>query len=162
MENIDKINRKILNILQEDCSITNNELAKRVGLAPATTLERVRKLENRGILTHYVAQIEPKSVDKDTLAFVELSLTQHTTEHVKTFNKEIKELEEVEDCYRISGDRDYLLKVRVKDIKDFDRFSFEKLSKIPGIERCSTKFVLKQVVNKTKITLPEEDLTEKR
>ena len=135
MENIDKINRKILNILQEDCSITNNELAKRVGLAPATTLERVRKLENRGILTHYVAQIEPKSVDKDTLAFVELSLTQHTTEHVKTFNKEIK---------------------------DFDRFSFEKLSKIPGIERCSTKFVLKQVVNKTKITLPEEDLTEKR
>ena len=58
LENLDKINRKILNILQDDCSITNNELAKRVGLAPATTLERVRKLENRGILLSYVAQIK--------------------------------------------------------------------------------------------------------
>ncbi len=156
MENLDKINRKILNILQDDCSITNNELAKRVGLAPATTLERVRKLEGRGILERYVAQINPKSVDKDTVAFVELSLTKHTTEHVAEFNKAIIALDEVEDCYRISGDRDYLLKVRVKDIKDFDRFSFEELSKIPGIERCSTKFVLKPIINKTKITLPEE------
>lgn len=156
MENLDKINRKILNILQDDCSITNNELAKRVGLAPATTLERVRKLEGRGILVKYVAQINPKSVDKDTVAFVELSLTQHTSENVDSFNKRIIELDEVEDCYRISGDRDYLLKVRVKDIKDFDRFSFEVLSKIPGIERCSTKFVLKPIMNKTKITLPEE------
>jgi len=156
LENLDKINRKILNILQDDCSITNNELAKRVGLAPATTLERVRKLENRGILLNYVAQINPKSVDRDTLAFVELSLTQHTTENVAQFNKAIQLLDEVEDCYRISGDRDYLLKVRVKDIQDFDRFSFEKLSTIPGIERASTKFVLKQITNKTKITLNED------
>ncbi len=156
MENIDKINRMILNILQDDCSITNNELAKRVGLAPATTLERVRKLESKGILQKYVAQINPKSVDKDTVAFVELSLTKHTTEQVDAFNKAIALLDEVESCYRISGDRDYLLKIRVKDIKDFDRFSFEELSKIPGIERCSTKFVLKTIVNKTKITLTEE------
>ena len=70
MENLDQINRKILNILQEDCSITNNELAKRVGLAPATTLERVRKLEQRDILQSYVARINPKSVDKNTLTFV--------------------------------------------------------------------------------------------
>ncbi len=157
MENLDQINRKILNILQEDCSITNNELAKRVGLAPATTLERVRKLEQRDILQSYVARINPKSVDKDTLAFVELSLTNHTTENVDAFNKAIVQLEEVEDCYRISGERDYLLKVRVTDIRDFDKFSFEKLSKIPGIERCSTKFVLKTITNKTKITLPEEN-----
>lgn len=156
MENLDKINRKILNILQDDCSITNNELAKRVGLAPATTLERVRKLENRGILQEYVAKINPKSVDKDTLAFVELSLTNHTAEQVEAFNNAIIELDEVEDCYRISGDKDYLLKIRVKDIKDYDRFSFEELSKIPGIARSSTKFVLKSIVNKTKITLPEE------
>ncbi|MBN2618299.1 MAG: Lrp/AsnC family transcriptional regulator [Spirochaetales bacterium] len=157
MENLDKINRKILNILQDDCSITNNELAKRVGLAPATTLERVRKLESRGILSKYVAQINPKTVDKDTVAFVELSLSKHTTENVDSFNKTIATLEEVEDCYRISGDRDYLLKVRVKDIKDFDRFSFEQLSKLPGVERCSTKFVLKTIVSKTKITLSEDE-----
>ena len=156
MENLDKINRKILNILQDDCSITNNELAKRVGLAPATTLERVRKLEAKGIINQYVAQINPKSVDKDTVAFVELSLSKHSAEQVDQFNRTIVQLDEVEDCYRISGDRDYLLKVRVKDIKDFDRFSFEELSKIPGVERCSTKFVLKPIVNRTKITLPEE------
>lgn len=156
MENLDRTNRRILNILQKDCSITNNELAKRVGLAPATTLERVRKLENRGILQEYVALINPKSIDRDTLAFVELSLTSHTPDSVEEFNTKIMNLPEVEACYRISGDKDYLLKIRVKDIKDYDRFSFEELSKIPGIDRASTKFVLKTIVKKTMIELDED------
>ncbi len=150
---LDKINKKILSILQDDGSITNSDLAGEVGLAPATTLERVKKLEKQGYIRRYTAIVEPEKVGKGIIAFVSLTVKQHSVESIKEFKANIVDLPEVLSCYRIAGDKDYLLKIVCKDIKSFEAFSTERLAAVPGIARLSTTFVLSTVKEETKIHL---------
>jgi Lrp/AsnC family leucine-responsive transcriptional regulator len=158
MKCLDQINKKILNTLQENSSITNAELSNKIGLAPATTLERVKKLEKNNIIKKYVALVDGDKIGKGTVVFVAISMLEHSVESINVFNRKIQELPEVIECYRIAGEKDYLLKVIVEDIKSYESFAIEKLAAVPGIARISTTFSLSTVKYQTKITIDGEDI----
>ena len=147
---LDKIDKHILNILQENGRITNAELANRVGMSPPPMLERVRKLENKGIIKKYVALIDPDSVSKGTMALVSVSLDRHRIKSIDQFTQAIDTLPEVMECYHITGEDDYLLKVAVKDINEYENFILKKLTKLPALSKIKTSFILSTVKYETK------------
>ena len=149
----DEVNKQILSILQEDGSITNSELAKRIGLAPASTLERVKKLEKTGVIRKYVALLDAEKVGRDIVAFVEISMSEHSAEAIRLFSSEIAKIPEVLDCHHISGDKDFLLKVVTDSIKNYEKFALEKLAVIPHVGKISTLFVLSTIKSETSLHL---------
>ena len=151
MVKLDKINRQILSILQENSSITNSDLSKEIGLAPATTLERVKKLEFNGIIKGYVALVDQKKIGKAITAFVEISMKNHSAESIKLFSKEISSLPEGLECHHLAGDKDFLLKVVTKDIDSYRDFALDKLASIPGIGNVCTLFTLDTIKSSTGI-----------
>jgi DNA-binding Lrp family transcriptional regulator len=151
MVKLDKINRKILSILQKNSSITNSDLSKAVGLAPATTLERVKKLEASGVIKGYVALVDQKKVGKAITAFVEISLRNHSASAIKEFSKKISALPEVLECHHLAGDKDFLLKVVTEDIETYRNFAMDKLAAIPGIGNVCTFFNLGTIKDSTGI-----------
>ncbi len=142
---LDPIDKKILEILQKNGRITNSELARRVGISPPPTLERVRKLERKGIIRKYVALIDPDAAGKGTVAFVAISLDRHLIKSIDRFTRAIERFPEVMECYHISGQEDYILKVAVKNIHEYERFILERLTKIPAVSKIQTSFVLSTV-----------------
>lgn len=151
---LDDTNKKILSILQEDGSITNAELAQRIGLAAASTLERVKKLERSGVIKKYVALVDCEKIGKEVLSFVEISMNKHTVDTIKLFSSEIAKIPEVLECHHItSGDKDFLLKVVTESIKHYELFALEKLSVIPNVGKISTLFVLSTMKSETAISL---------
>ncbi len=155
MKQIDETNRRILNILQERGSITNAELAGMIGLAPATVFERVKKLEKNGIITNYVALVNPQMIGKAIIAFVFITMNDYTQETIQHLSEEISKIPEVLECYRLSGDKDYLLKVVADDIPGYDAFVFNKLARLQKVSKFSSVFVLSTVKHQTKIELEE-------
>lgn len=153
MANLDRTNIEILKLLQEDSSITNAELAARLGLSPATTLERVRKLEQQGIIKQYVAILDEKQLDKQIKAYIFITMKDHTDASITRFNTLIGELPEVLECSRLAGEKDYLIKVLTDDIDAYERFTRTRLATIPGIDKTSTSIVLSTVVQRTGIPL---------
>ena len=153
MKNIDTVNKNILDILQENGSITNAELANQIGLAPATTLERVRKLENSGVISKRVALLNHKKVGKDTTAFIAISMAEHSTNALRRFNIEIQQMPEVLECYHIAGEEDYLLKVVVDNMQQYEKFLVQRLSEMSNLGKIRTLFVLSTVKYQTKIPL---------
>ncbi len=149
----DEVNKQILSILQEDGSITNSELAKKIGLAPASTLERVKKLEKTGVIRKYVALLDAEKVGRDIVAFVEISMSEHSAEAIRLFSSEIAKIPEVLDCHHISGDKDFLLKVVTDSIKNYEKFALEKLAVIPHVGKISTLFVLSTIKSETSLHL---------
>ena len=147
---LDDIDRKILDILQENGRITNIELASRVGISPPPMLERVKKLEKRGIIRKYVALIDPDAVEKGTMALVSVSLDRHLIKSIGQFTRAIEKLPEVMECYHITGEEDYILKVTIKDIREYEDFILKKLTKIPAVDKIKTSFVLSTVKYETK------------
>lgn len=157
MKHIDNVNRQILNILQEQGSITNSELAAKVGMAPPTVLERVKKLERLGVIKKYVALVDEQKIGRGIIAFVSISVADHSSQAIKNFNKEIHNLNQVLECYHITGEKDYLLKVIVKDIPAYEAFALDKLAALPNIGKISTMFVLSAIKQDTKIEIEEGD-----
>jgi Lrp/AsnC family leucine-responsive transcriptional regulator len=160
MKQIDDTNRRILNILQERGSITNAELAGMIGLAPATVFERVKKLEKNGIITNYVALVDPQTVGKAIIAFVFITMNDYTQETIQHLSVEISKMPEVLECYRLSGDKDYLLKVVADDIPSYDAFVFDKLARLQKVGKFSSMFVLSTVKHQTKIELEASSAVE--
>jgi Lrp/AsnC family leucine-responsive transcriptional regulator len=156
MKPIDETNRKILNILQERGSVTNAELAGIIGLAPATVFERVKKLEAGGIIRKTVALVDPQAVGKDIIVFVFITMNDYTQETIAHLSDEISRMPEVLECYRLSGDKDYLLKVVADDIPSYDAFVFNKLARLRKVGKFSSMFVLSTVKHQTKIELGDE------
>ena len=150
---MDEIDRQILNLLQDDGQMTNAELARQVGLAPATTLERVRKLKQRGVIRGFVALVDPAKVDRGTLAIVEVSLASHKAEKVAAFRDRVSALPEVLECYHLTGERDYLLKVVVGTIQEYEDFLLTKLAVIDNVGTIHSSFVLSTVKHETKIPI---------
>lgn len=150
MDNIDK---KILELLQGNGRITNAELAKKIGVSPPTVLERVRKLEKRGVIEKYITLINPQMVGRGTTAFVAVSLSQHKDKAIESFRQAILRIPEVLECYHITGEEDYLLKVCIQDIPAYRNFLMEKLTKIPGISKIKTSFVLSPLKKETKLPI---------
>jgi Lrp/AsnC family transcriptional regulator, leucine-responsive regulatory protein len=148
---LDHIDNKILDILQKNGRITNAELAKRIGMSPPPMLERVRKLEKKGIIRKYVALIDPDAVGKGTIAFVAVSLDRHLIKSIGQFTRSIERLPEVMECYHITGEDDYLLKVAVRDIHEYEDFILKKLTKFPALSKIKTSFVLSTIKHETKL-----------
>ncbi len=148
---LDEVDRTILDWLQEDSSITNVELARRLGLAPATTLDRVKKLKQRGVIKSHVVLVDPARVGQGTTAFVEVALAAHQADLVKAFRDSVSALPEVLECHHISGEYDYLLKVVAEDIGRYEDFLLGKLVATPNVGKIHTSFVLSTVKYKTKI-----------
>lgn len=153
MANLDDTNRKILELLQNDCSITNQELAARVGLSPATTLERVKKLEQSGVIKRYVALVDEKKLDKHIKVYVSITMKDHSDRSLTEFNRRIQDFPEVLECSRLAGEKDYLLKVVVDNIEDYEIFTRTRLSTLPGIDKTSSSIVLASIVERTDIVL---------
>ncbi len=152
---LDKIDLHILTILQEKGRITNAQLAGLVGLSPSRTLERVRRLENRGVIRKYVALVDPEVLDRGTLAYVQVSLARHGISAIHRFLKAINDIPEVLECHHIAGDFDYLLKVRVKNIPEYQEFALQRLTSLDGIRTFETYFVLGTEKQETSLPLPE-------
>ena len=151
MATLDKTDRRILEILQDDGAITNSELAHRVGLTPAPTLERVRKLEREGYVRKYVALVDQGKLGRPVTAFVSVIMRSHNQKSSDEFRKAVEKLPEVLECHHIAGEEDFLLKVVSASPLDYEHFVLGRLTKITGIEKVKTTFVLSSPKLETKI-----------
>ncbi|WP_312524984.1 Lrp/AsnC family transcriptional regulator [Comamonas sp.] len=155
---LDVIDIRILNELQRDGSLSNVELAKRVHLSPSPCLTRVRTLEQKGVLSRYVGLVNAQAVGLGLNVFISISLKTQTSDALREFERHIAEHEEVMECYLMSGDDDYLIRVALADISALERFIIDRLTPIPVIEKIRSSFALKQVRYKTALPLPQPDL----
>lgn len=148
----DEIDRKLLYLLQMDSKQTNKALSHQLNLSVTAVYERIRKLEKNGIVKQYVALVDKTKVQKDFVAFCHIKLVKHSQEYVVKFEREVNELHEVLECYHLSGDYDYLLKVLVKDMQAFREFMVEKLTKIDHIGSTHSMFMINEVKHTTAIS----------
>lgn len=150
---IDPIDVRILSELQSDAKLTNVELAVRVHLSPSPCLSRVRALEERGVIDRYVALLDPHAVGLHVSVFIQISLEKQTKEALEVFEAAIRERPEVMECYLMSGDSDYLLRVVVEDVQALERFIIDKLTPIAVVASIRSSFALKQVKYSTALPL---------
>ena len=151
---LDETDVKILEILQENGRITNAKLAEMVGISPPSMLERVRKLEASGIIDKYVTILDRKKIGYGLTAIIIVSLSLHQVSSLQKVVEKLAGLEEVQECYQLTGDVDFLLKVATKDMDSYTEFVNFKLSGIPGIQNIKTSFVLDTIKCTTSFTLP--------
>ena len=149
----DDSDKKILKYLQEDCKQTTKELAYKLGLSVTAVYERIKKLENSGVISKYVAIVDKKKVDKKFVVLCHVKLTQHKKEFVIQFEKEVLNLHEVTECFHVSGDYDYILKICVRDMEDYRNFMLSKLTTLQHIASTHSAFKISEVKNTTEIVL---------
>lgn len=142
---LDIIDLKILRLLQEKGRITNLQLSQEIGLSPAPTLERVKKLEAGGIIEGYHAQVNDTMLGMGIKAFISISLERQKVASIETFKEKIQAIPEILECYQITGNADYFLKVIVRDIPAFERLIANKLSLIEEIGQMQTMMILSKV-----------------
>lgn len=142
---LDKIDLNILKILQANSKITNLDLSKKIGLSPAPTLERVKKLETTGIIKSYHAQVDPQVIGLSVKTFVLVSLAWQKENALDNFIAKVKEIDEIVECYIITGEADFLMHLVCKDIPTYEQLLFKTLSKIEEIERLKTLMTLSTV-----------------
>ena len=152
---LDPVDIRILNELQNDSSHSNVELAKRVHLSPSPCLMRVKALKDKGVIRNYVALADPKVLGLGLNVFISISLKEQSKEALSEFEKRISEHDEVMECYLMTGDSDYLIRVAVADMAALEKFILEQLTPIAGIEKIRSSFALKQVRYKTALPLPK-------
>jgi DNA-binding Lrp family transcriptional regulator len=150
---LDAIDLRILAQLQEDGSLTNVELARRVHLSPSPCLARVKALEAAGVIERYVALASAKMLGLGLSVFINISLKSQNKDSLAEFERRIAEHDQVMECYLMTGDSDYLIRVAVPDIPALERFILEQLTPIRGIEKIRSSFALKQVRYKTALPL---------
>ncbi len=142
---LDKIDLNILRLLQENCKITNLDLSKKIGLSPAPTLERVKKLENTNLIKSYHATVDPPAIGLNVKTFVLVSLAWQKENALDNFIRKIKEINEVTECYIITGEADVLIKIICRDIPTYENILFKTLQQIEEIERMKTLMTLSTV-----------------
>ncbi|MBC5765050.1 Lrp/AsnC family transcriptional regulator [Ramlibacter albus] len=151
---LDAVDLRILAELQQDGGLTNVELARRVHLSPSPCLVRVKALEAAGVIERYVALANAKSLGLGLNVFINISLKEQSKSALAEFEQRIAEHDEVMECYLMTGESDYLIRVVVSDMAALERFILEQLTPIPGIEKIRSSFALKQVRYKTALPLP--------
>jgi Lrp/AsnC family leucine-responsive transcriptional regulator len=150
---LDAIDLRILASLQENARIANTELSAAVGLSPAPCLRRVRALEERGVIRKHVTLVSPAAVGLPVSVFVSISLERQVEEALKRFERVILARPEVMECYLMTGDADYLLRVVCADLGAYERFVLDHLTKVPGVSSIRSSFALKQVKYSTALPL---------
>lgn len=152
---LDTTDLRILDELQHDGSLSNVELAKRVHLSPSPCLARVKAMEAAGIIVRYVALANAAALGLGLNVFISISLKSQDKEALANFERSIAEHDEVMECYLMTGDSDYLIRVAVADIGALEHFILEQLTPIPGIDKIRSSFALKQVSYKTALPLSD-------
>ena len=151
---MDRYDRAILEVIQNDGRISNQELADKVGLSPSPCLRRLRALEETGIITGYRAIVDAKKMGLSLMAILMISMDRHTPERFANFDRIVSELPEVLECLLITGqDADYQLKVIVNDMDGYQRLLLDKITRIEGVSGVHSSFVMRQVVNKTAVPI---------
>jgi Lrp/AsnC family transcriptional regulator, leucine-responsive regulatory protein len=151
---MDRIDLKILSELQHNARLSNVELARRVNLSPSPCLARVRALESRGVITRYVALIDPVAVGLGLSVFIQVSLERQAEKPIEQFQSAVGRFPEIVECYLMTGDSDYLLRVVVPDVQSLEKFILNGLTKISGVANIRSSFALKQVKYDTALPLP--------
>jgi Lrp/AsnC family leucine-responsive transcriptional regulator len=149
---LDRYDRQILRLLQENGRLSNQELADRIGLSPSPCLRRVRALEEAGILTGYRAMVDAKTLGLSLMALIHISMDQHTPERFEGFETAIKDIPEILECLLITGqDADYQLKAVVRDMDAYQELLLNRITRVPGVTGVHSSFVLRRVVDKTAV-----------
>lgn len=148
-QDLDAIDRRILMEMQADGRISNHELAERVGLSPSPCLRRVRQLEAEGVITGYVALLDPDALGLGVTAFVRVRLDRQSDSTLETFETAILALPEVMECYLMTGESDYQLRVLVPSLAEFEEFLRHKLTRISGVGQVTSSFALRPIVYRT-------------
>ena len=152
---LDKIDRKILDILQADGRITNAQLSKDIGLSPAPTLERVKKLENTGIIKSYHAKLDTAKIDLGVSTYVMVSLKAHNKSNIDVFISAIEEVDEIIECNHVTGSHDFILKVISKDIASYQKLMLEKVSEIEVVDNMQSMVILSSFKDSKVMPIPE-------
>ena len=151
---LDRYDRKILEILQQDGRISNQDLAERIGLSPSPCLRRVRALEEAGLITGYRALLDARKLGLSLMALIHISMDQHTPERFANFEARVAENPEVLECLLITGqDADYQLKVVVRDMDAYQELLLNRITRIPGVTGVHSSFVLRRVVDQTALPI---------
>lgn len=151
MSTFDEIDKKLLLLLQEDSKRTNKAYANELNLSTTAVYERIKRLERTGVITKYVALVDKTEINKSYMVFCQVRLVQHTKEFVLRFEREILKLDEVTECYHVSGDYDYILKIHVTDMQAYRDFMITKLTAIHHIGSTHSTFMIGEVKNTTAI-----------
>jgi Lrp/AsnC family leucine-responsive transcriptional regulator len=146
---LDELDRRILDELQADGRISNQDLSERIGLSPSPCLRRLRQLESDGVISRYVALVDPPTVGLGVTAFVRIRLDAQDDRHLAQFEGAVADFPEVMECYLMTGEADYQLRVLVGSLGEFEDFLRHRLTKIPGVAQVTTSFALRPVVYKT-------------
>lgn len=150
---MDTTDKKLLSYLQKDCKQTNKELSAKLGLSVTAVYERIKKLEREGVINQYVGLLDKDKVGMGFVVFCMIKLVKHAKEYLTKFEREVKQLDEVLECYHVSGDYDYLLKVIVKDMPHFRSFMVTKLTTIQHIGSTHSSFTISEVKHSTELIL---------
>jgi len=151
---LDRYDRKMLEVLQQEGRISNQELAERIGLSPSPCLRRMRALEESGIISGYRAHLDAGKLGLSLMALIHISMDRHTPERFANFEEKIQALPEVLECLLITGqDADYQVKVMVKDMQAYQELLLNKITRIEGVTGVHSSFVMRQVVAKTALPL---------
>lgn len=153
MADLDRIDRRILDVLQADGRISNADLAERVGLSASACLRRVRALEESGIIDRYVMLVDQARIGRPTNVFVEISLQSQAVEVLDAFETAVAKSPEVMECYLMAGDADYLLRVTTSGAEDYERVHRTVLARLPGVARVRTIFALRTVCKRTEFRM---------
>ena len=151
----DKIDRRILEILQKSAKITNAQLSKDIGLSPAPTLERVKKLENLGVINSYHAKLDISKIGLGVTTFVLVTLSGHNKENIDKFIEEINTVDEVIECHHITGAGDFILKIISKDIPAYQKLMLEKVSDIKVVDNMQSMVVLSTFKDSKVMPIPD-------
>jgi Lrp/AsnC family leucine-responsive transcriptional regulator len=142
---LDKLDRKILRILQEDGRISMKELSEQVGLSVTPAIERVKRMERDGVITGYHARLDPAAIGATLLVFVEITLNQKSASHFEQFRREVLRIPEVQECHLVSGDFDYLIKARIHQMAEYRKLLGDMLLNLPGAAQSKSYVVMEEI-----------------
>lgn len=154
MRNLDRIDRAILDCLQQDGRMSNQDVAERVNLSPAPCWRRIKRLQDEGVLRAYVALVDPATVGLNVIAYINISLTDHHAETVAEFDSFVAASPEVLECYSVTGEHDYLLRVVAPGIAEVEDFLMHRLLRQRAVNSANTTFVLREKKRTTALPLP--------
>lgn len=150
---LDEIDIKILTLLQENSRLTNKEIASAIHLSPTPTFERVKRLEREGYIEKYMAVLNAEKLNRGFIAFCYISMKQHTYDNSQRIMEAVQKIPEIVECYNISGDYDFLLKIYVSDMKAYQQFVLKILGDIDCIGSLNSSFVLGEVKNSHQLVI---------
>lgn len=150
---LDQTDIKLINLLQEDCKQPIKELAQKLNLSAAPVHERIKKLEKLNIIKRYVAIVDIELINKPLINYCSVRLIKHQSDYFEIFEKAVREMNQVLECYYVSGNSDYLLKIVSSDMNEYQDFIINKLAKLEMIANINSQFVMKHVKFKTSIRI---------